>query len=202
MTKALNLDWFEKCFIPEVKCYLRRKRLNFKVVLLVDNTGGHADHLAYDGVQIEFLPLNATSLIKPMDQGIICAFKDLFTGNTQQHLVDAMDSDHDFSLKDYWRGYTIASCLRNIQGAIQEMKTETLNACWKKLWPEAVQNPTRGSLDEIHHSAIDTAVNLAKQLGGDGFNDMTPRDINALIDADASANRCRPGRNGKATKRR
>ena len=42
------------------------------------------------------------------------------------------------------------------------MKTETLNACWKKLWPEAVQNPTGGSLDEVHHSAVDTAVNLAK----------------------------------------
>ena len=49
-----------------------------------------------------------------------------------------------------------------IQRAIQEMKTETLNACWKKLWPEAVRNPTGGSLDEIHHSAIDTAVNRAK----------------------------------------
>ncbi|XP_071328990.1 tigger transposable element-derived protein 1-like [Trachinotus anak] len=185
MTKALNLDWFKHCFIPEVKRYLRGKGLDFKVLLLVDNAGGHADDLAYDGVQIEFLPPNTTSLIQPMDQGIIRACKTLYTRNTLQHLVEAMDSDQDFSLKDYWRGYTIASCLQNIQRAIQEMKTETLNACWKKLWPEAVQNPTGGSLDEIHHSAVDTAVNLAKQLGGDGFNDMTPDDINALIDADA-----------------
>ncbi|GAA6226202.1 tigger transposable element-derived protein 1-like [Lates japonicus] len=147
------------------------------------SVGGHADDLSYDGVQIEFLPLNTTSLIQPLDQGIIRAFKALYTRNTLQHLVEAVDSDQDFSLKDYWRGYTIASCLQNIQRAIQEMKTETLNACWKKLWPEAVQNPTESSLDEIHHSAVDTAVNLAKQLGGDGFNDMTPDDINALIDA-------------------
>ena len=54
-----------------------------------------------------------------------------------------------------------------------------------KNWPEAVQNPTGGSLDEIHHSAVDIAVNLAKQLGGDGFNDMTPDDIIALIAAHA-----------------
>lgn len=47
---------------------------------------------------------------------------------------------------------------------------------------KAVHNPTECSLDEIHHSAVDTAVNLAKQLGGDRFNDMTPDDINALID--------------------
>ncbi|XP_069031292.1 tigger transposable element-derived protein 1-like isoform X2 [Embiotoca jacksoni] len=185
MTKALDLDWFKHCFVPEVKCYLREKGLDFKVLLLVDNAGGHADDLAYDGVQIEFLPPNTTPLIRPMDQGIIRAFKALYTRNTLQHLVEAMDSDQDFSLTDYWRGYTIASCLQNIQRAIQEMKTETLNACWKKLWPEAVQNPSGGSLDEIHHSAVDTAVNLAKQLGGDGFNDMTPDDINALIDADA-----------------
>ena len=100
MTKALNLDWFKNCFIPEVKCYLRGKGLDFKVLLLVDNAGGHADDLAYDCVQIKFLPPNTTSLIQPMDQGIIRAFKALYTRNTLQHLVDAMDSDQDFSLKD------------------------------------------------------------------------------------------------------
>ncbi|XP_035265329.1 tigger transposable element-derived protein 1-like [Anguilla anguilla] len=177
ITKALNLNWFKECFIPEVKRYLRGKGLDFKVLLLVDNAGGHTDDLSYDGVPIEFLPPNTTWLIQPMDQGIIRAFKALYTRNTLQHLVEAMDSDQYFSLKDYWREYTIASCLQNIQRAIQEMKTETLNACWKKMWPEAVHNPTECSLDEIHHSAVDTAVNLAKQLGGDGFNDMTPDDI-------------------------
>ena len=64
-------------------------------------------------------------------------------------------------------------------------QSETLNACGKKLWPEAVQNPTGGSLDKIHHSAIDTAVNPAKQLGGDNFNDVTPHDNIALIDTKA-----------------
>ena len=132
MKKALNLDWFQTCFILEVKCCLRGKGLGFKVLLLVDNTGGHADDLAYDGVQIEFLPPNTKSLIQPMDQDNIPAFKALYTRNTLKHLVDAMDLDQDFSLKDYWRGYTIALCLQNIQRAIQEMKTETLNAGWKK----------------------------------------------------------------------
>lgn len=151
-------------------------------LLLVDNAGGHADDLSYDGVQIEFLQPNTTPLIQPMDQGSILAFKALYTHNTLQHLVVAMESDQDFSLKDYWRECNIAPCHKNTQRAIQEMKTETLNACWKKLWPEAVHNPTECSLDEIHHSAVDTAVNLTKLLGGDRFNDMTPDDINALID--------------------
>lgn len=183
MTKALNLNWFKECFIPEVKRYLRGKGLDFKVLLLVDNAGGHVDDLLYDGVQIEFLQPNTRPLIQPMDQGIILAFKALYTRNTLQHLVVTMESDQDFSIKVYWREYTIAPCLKSTQRAIQEMKTETLNACWKKLWPEAVHNPTESSLDEIHHSAVDTAVNLAKQLGGERFNDMTPDDINAVTDA-------------------
>ena len=48
-----------------------------------------------------------------------------------------------------------------------------------------MQNATGGSLDEVHHSAVETAVNLAKQIGGNGFNDMIPDDINALFDGDA-----------------
>ncbi|XP_055078751.1 tigger transposable element-derived protein 1-like [Periophthalmus magnuspinnatus] len=183
MTRVLSLDWFKQCFIPEVKRYLRRKGLDFKVLLLLHNARGHAEDLSYDGVQIELLPPNTTSLIQPLDQGFIRLFKAVYTRNTLQHLVDALGSDQDFSLKVYWSEYTIASCLQNIQKAIQEIKTETLNVCWKKLWPEAVHNPPGSSLDEIYQSAVDTAVNLAKQLGGDGFDDMTPDDMNALIDA-------------------
>lgn len=147
------------------------------------NALGHAVDLLYDGVQIEYLPPNTTSLIQPMDQGIIRAFKPVYTHNALQHLAEAVDSDQDVLLKTYWRKYTIASCLLNIQRPIQEIKNETLNACWKKLWPEMVRDPKGCSPDDLHHSAVDTAVNLAKQLGGDGFNDMTPDDINALIDA-------------------
>lgn len=183
MTRALNLNWFKGCFIPEVKRYLAEKGLDFKVLLLIDNAGGLADDLSHDGVRIEFLPPNTSSLIQPMDQGIIRAFKALYTRNTLQHLVDAMDSDKKFSFKDYWRDYTIATCLQDIQRAIQEMKSETLNFCWKKLWPEAVRNPTEGSLDNIHRSVVDTAVSLAKRLKGDGFNEMTAEDVNSLIDA-------------------
>ncbi|XP_017165864.1 tigger transposable element-derived protein 1-like isoform X2 [Poecilia reticulata] len=182
MTKVLTSDWFQRCFIPEVKCYLRQKDLDFKVLLLMDKAGGHDADLSYDGVQIEYLPPNTTSLIQPMDQGIICAFKALYTRNALQHLVEAVDSVQDFSLKAYRREYTIASCLLNIERAIQEMKSENLNACWKKLWPEVVHNKGCSPFD-LHHSAVDRAVQLAKQLEGDGFTDMTPDYINSLIEA-------------------
>lgn len=34
--------------------------------------------MSFEGVQIKFLPPNTTSLIQPMDQGIILTFKVLY----------------------------------------------------------------------------------------------------------------------------
>uniref|UniRef100_A0AAQ6A608 DDE-1 domain-containing protein n=1 Tax=Amphiprion ocellaris TaxID=80972 RepID=A0AAQ6A608_AMPOC len=50
-------------------------------------------------VYVEFLPPNTTSLIQCMDQGVIHAFKALYTRNALQNLVEALDSDEGVSLK-------------------------------------------------------------------------------------------------------
>ncbi|XP_066987502.1 tigger transposable element-derived protein 1-like [Macrobrachium rosenbergii] len=100
ITKALTIEWFLHCFILHVKLYLAEKGLPFKVLLLMDCAGGHAKNLEYDGVHIEFLSPNTTSLIQPMDQGIIRAFKALCTRSTMEGLIAALDDDtEDFSVK-------------------------------------------------------------------------------------------------------
>uniref|UniRef100_A0A8C5WFA2 HTH CENPB-type domain-containing protein n=1 Tax=Leptobrachium leishanense TaxID=445787 RepID=A0A8C5WFA2_9ANUR len=159
ITKVLGSNWFHQCFNPQAKEYLHNLGMDFKVLLIMDTAGGHPLNLYYEGVQIEFLPANTTSLIQPMDQGVIRAFKALYTRNSLQHLVDAMDTDENF---------TIATCLSVIQTALKEMKKETLNACWKKLWPECVHDYKGLSPEEIQHEAVDKAVTLAKILGGEG----------------------------------
>lgn len=52
--KLLMTDWFHQCFVPDVKLYLVEKNLKFKVLLFMDNAGGHAeqDHL-WDGEEEE-----------------------------------------------------------------------------------------------------------------------------------------------------
>ncbi|XP_061923676.1 tigger transposable element-derived protein 1-like isoform X2 [Entelurus aequoreus] len=181
MTNSLISNWFHQCFIPEVRLYLAEKGLEFKVLLLLDNAEGYTVDLSFDGVHIEFLPPNTTLQIQPMDQGVIRAFKALYTQSILQNLVDAKDSDKNFTLKAYWRDYTIASCLLNIQRAVSEIKSETLNVCWKKMWPEVAHDKGL-SPDEVHRYAVDKVVKLAKMLRGEGFNDMTSVDVNELID--------------------
>ncbi|CAI9740398.1 transposable element-derived 1-like [Octopus vulgaris] len=147
----------------------------------MNNTGGYALELSYEGVQIEFLQPNITSLTHPMNQGVIHAFKALYRRKSLKNLVEARDSDDNFSLKEYWRGYTIVMCFQNIQKALKQMNKVTLNASRKKLWPEAVHKHKGFSPDEIYHSAVDKVVKPAKLLGGDGFTKMTTEDVNNLI---------------------
>ncbi|XP_064117867.1 tigger transposable element-derived protein 1-like [Macrobrachium nipponense] len=130
ITKVLTEYWFHQSFIPQVRQYLADLDINFKVLLIKDNASGYPLDLYSKGVQLEFLPPNTTSLLQPMDQGVIRAFKALYTGNSLQHLVDAMDRNSEFTLKDYWRKFTIATCLSVIDRSLKDMKKETLNACW------------------------------------------------------------------------
>ncbi|XP_077397631.1 heterogeneous nuclear ribonucleoprotein U-like protein 1 isoform X5 [Festucalex cinctus] len=182
ISKLLTCDWFHQCFIPPVKLYLGQLGFEFKVLLLMDNTEGHALGLSYKGVRLEFLPQNTASLLQPMARGVLRVFKALYIRNVLQRLVEAVDSDENVTLETCWRDYTIATCLQNIQKAVKEMKKETLNACWEKLWPTCVQDHTGFSPDEICHAAVDESVKLAKLLGGEGFSDMTHDDIVDLID--------------------
>jgi hypothetical protein len=77
MTSKIFWDWFN-CFNPEVKQYLQGKNLVFKVLLILDNAPVHVRkelENSHPNVKVVFLPPNTTSLIQPLDQGIIKTFK-------------------------------------------------------------------------------------------------------------------------------
>ena len=71
------------------------------MLLLVDNAGDHPVDLYHKGAQIVFLPPNITSLLQPMDQGVIRASKERYTGNCLQQLVDAIYEEEDVQFKMY-----------------------------------------------------------------------------------------------------
>ena len=58
------------------------------------------------------------------------------------------------------------------------MKAATINACWHKLWPQVVNNFTGFPDNMAEGHAI---VELAWQVGGDGFDDIQPEELEALI---------------------
>ena len=76
MLSSLFIEWFENHFLKQVEAYCKRKKIPFKVLLLVDNCTAHPDiSNIHPNVQMMYLPANTTALIQPMDQGIISTVK-------------------------------------------------------------------------------------------------------------------------------
>lgn len=183
MTAKLFEDWFHQCFVPEVEKFLERKNVSFKALLLLDNAPGHCARtlsLDHPNVKTMFLPPNTTSILQPMDQGVIKSFKAHYTRIVYSRAIDVLDTSDGMTMLDFWKAYNIRDCIEVVKEAWDSVTTPTLNACWNHLWPKVVNNfhgfPT------IRNEAR-TIVTLAHRIGGEGFTDMTVDDVEELIDS-------------------
>lgn len=71
-------------------------------MLLIDNATGHSFSTSFDpGVKVEFLSPNTTSLLRPMDQGLIKTFKAYYTRRSFAHLYKAMRQNNELSVKEF-----------------------------------------------------------------------------------------------------
>ena len=79
MNAKLFHEWFHHSFVPQVRKKLTSLGHECKAVLLLDNCSAHpdAEELVSDDGKIfaKFLPPNVTSLIQPMDQGVLESLK-------------------------------------------------------------------------------------------------------------------------------
>ncbi|XP_015186874.1 PREDICTED: tigger transposable element-derived protein 1-like [Polistes dominula] len=95
ITMNIFQNWFTEHFCPSVKRYCEFKNLEPKALLLIDNAPSHLTHLSNlttcIPVEMVFLPPNTTSLIQPMDQGVVSNFKASYLRWTFRQLIDKTD---------------------------------------------------------------------------------------------------------------
>lgn len=80
-------------------------------------------------MEVVFLPANTTSLIQPLDQGVIRAFKVHYTCRSMIRIVDAMDISDEMEVRDFWKQFYVVQCLTLIEEALADVKSESVNAC-------------------------------------------------------------------------
>ncbi|GFT83129.1 tigger transposable element-derived protein 1 [Trichonephila clavipes] len=179
MTTAIFTEWFNNCFVPEVEAYMKEKSLDFKVLLIVDNAASHPQS-EHPNLQLVFLPPNTTSLIQPLDQDLIETFKKYCIKTTYKFILNKLENE-SLTVKDVWKQFSIFDCLIHVASDSAQIRPRTLNACCKKVWPACVTDNTTTQTSTLS----DEIINLAHEIGGDGFNTFSHDDIDELLVDDA-----------------
>jgi hypothetical protein len=108
MTFETFWEWLNNCFIPEE--YLKGKNLAFKVLLILVNAPVQVrEELEnpHPNIEVVFMPRNTTSLIQPLDQGIIKAFKSYYMQELYHNARNALDANPETTMMDFWISITI-----------------------------------------------------------------------------------------------
>lgn len=164
VTLALFEDWFTNHFVPEVERYCAAKNIPFKILLILDNAPGHPAYLDdfNPNVKVAYLPPNTTSLLQPMDQGVIASFKAYYLRRTFSKAIKATEGPDGKTLKEWWRSYNIYEAVKNIADAWDEVKISNMNGVWRKLCPQFV-NDFHGFEDTVE-TLTEKLVSLGNQL--------------------------------------
>ena len=90
MDTQLFTVWFHDKFVPHVKTFVNKMQVEFKILLLLDNAPAHpsTEALKSTGGEVTtmLLPPNTTSVLQPIDQGILKALKRRYKKNLSRHL--------------------------------------------------------------------------------------------------------------------
>lgn len=119
--------------MPDVKKFLEEKRLPVKAVLLLDNAPSHPneEELHSGDIRALFLPPNVTSLIQPMDQGILQSLKKKYRRILLQNLLLATEGEE--SVIGFLKTVTVKDVLYWIAESWNDIKPETIAKCWHSL---------------------------------------------------------------------
>ncbi|XP_042222222.1 tigger transposable element-derived protein 1-like [Homarus americanus] len=120
MMAALFADWFQNCFVRQVKDYLQDKGLEFKVLLVIDNCLGHSEapKVAQKNIKVIFLLKKTTTLLQTIDPGLIAVFKAKYMTRTFSRIQQALDKDTQDSAEskqEMWKKLSIADCISFIK---------------------------------------------------------------------------------------
>ncbi|XP_072490863.1 tigger transposable element-derived protein 7 [Notamacropus eugenii] len=145
-TRELFSEWFFQNFIPEVRDFqlnvLRLDEKDIKAVLLLDNSPAHPSAeslISNDGrIKCIFFPPNTTSLLQPMNQGVILSCKRLYRWKQlEESMVIFEESDEEQETGEKTvakiKAYNIKSAISNWAKSWDEVKQITIANAWENL---------------------------------------------------------------------
>lgn len=140
-------------------------------MLLLDNAPGNPSKLGNlnKNVEVIFLPPNTTSLLQPMDQGVIATFKAYYLRRTFSQAIDITAAGINTpSLPDFWKSYNIKNTIDNINASWLEITHHNMKVVWKNILQHCSSNFTNLET-EIQQVSVDI-VNFGNEIGFDALD--------------------------------
>lgn len=123
MTSSIFTEW--------VRRFDRRMALaGRKILLFLDNATCHPRRDDLTNVKLVFLPPNATSVLQPLDQGIIQTMKIFYRRQLLQSIIRRAEMCTDVS--ELKGKITVLDAIYYISNAVKEIKSTTVQRCFEK----------------------------------------------------------------------
>ena len=100
-------------------------------MLLLDNCPGHPKDVELSNIELVFLPENTTSLIQPLDQGIITNLKGHYRSKLHYRIIQAMDLNPSLTLTEAQKKASMLDALHLIAESWDMVSEETIKNCFK-----------------------------------------------------------------------
>jgi len=186
----MNSHLYEE-WLSGVNKQMRCQKRN--ILIFVDNAPSHP-HVTLSNVMVVFLPPNTTSVIQPMDQGIIQTMKLKFYQQQSQRIIREMDNT-SLSGSELLKKITVLDTIYWISRAWNSVDTSTIIKCFNKCGFDKVrQTPPRETDDDSDDDAVpilELVRRYAEEIYGTDIRKVINADIptcdNNEVDWDASA---------------
>ena len=129
--KSTKNAWMNTNIFREWLCEVNRRMIIQKrsILLILDNAPSHRFDNSLSNIKVVYLPPNCTSVLQPLDQGIIWSFKCSYRKALLEYLIDGVDNEcHGNMLKDY----DLFKALHFVRRAWAEVQVDVIKNCFQK----------------------------------------------------------------------
>ncbi|KAF6340623.1 hypothetical protein mRhiFer1_016917 [Rhinolophus ferrumequinum] len=180
MTQLRFQDALLNFYASEMEKYYMERNISFKILLTIDNTARHPPFIGdlHPNIKAMFLPPNTNSLIPPMDQGVIAAFKAYCLRRTFARAIAATEEDTEKTLMQFSKDYNIYlyDCIKNFAGTWGDVTKECMNGIWKKTLQTFIHDFKGFAKDEEveknQQGCVEMADNLNLAVGEDDMEEL------------------------------
>lgn len=172
MNSEIFAKWFKRDFVPAVKHHQHAQNIcSPKALLLIDNCSTHPEDLkSSDGsITCMFLVPNTTSLIQPMDQGILQAAKNHYRKKLLQRVITSRYTETTRSLsREIGKKLTVKDLIYMLDDAWEEASAESIFEEFSKLQinPDAETRSLNDSEMQTESIVSESIMEISWKLAG------------------------------------